>query len=312
MAIPTYEDLMLPLLRRVAAEPTDINVPALLPVLAQDFELTPDEVEQRLASGRQAVLANRCHWAQTYMRRAGLLESVRRGFFKVTERGRQLLAENPTRIDGDVLLRYPEFAAWRHASRQRPGDKVSTVAAQDAATTPVEATPDEQIDAAAQLLTAELEAQLLDRVRLAEPLSFEQIVVDLLIAMGFGGGDPEMGKRLGRSGDGGIDGLIQEDALGLDAVYVQAKRYRDGNNIGAPVLQAFVGSLVGNRATKGVFVTASRFTADARDYARTIQHRIVLIDGSELVRLMARHGVGVRIDRTVVIKKLDEDYFSDE
>jgi restriction system protein len=246
------------------------------------------------------------------MRRAGLLESVRRGYFRVTERGRQLLAEAPTRIDGDVLLRYPEFAAWVQASRSgRSADEPPAVP-QDASPAPIESTPDEQIDTAAQLLTAELEAQLLDRLRLVEPATFEQIVVDLLIAMGFGGGDPEMGKRLGRSGDGGVDGVIQEDVLGLDAVYVQAKRYGDGNNVGAPDLRGFVGSLVGNRASKGVFVTASKFTADAREYARNVQHRVVLIDGAELVRLMVRHGVGVRVERTVVIKRLDEDYFSDE
>ena len=312
MPIPTYEDLMLPLLKRVAAAPNEINVPALLPALAQDFGLTPEEVEERLASGRQTVLANRCHWAQTYLRRAGLLESVRRGFFWVTERGQQLIAERPERIDGDVLRRYPEFAAWVQASRQRPTGDAATTVAQDATLPPIEVTPDEQIDRAAQVLTAELEAQLLERVRLVEPSTFEQIVVDLLIAMGFGGGDPEMGKRLGRSGDGGIDGVIQEDALGLDAVYVQAKRYADGNNVGASDLRGFVGSLVGNRASKGVFVTASKFTVDARDYARNVQHRVVLIDGAELVRLMVRHGVGVRVERSVVIKKVDEDYFSDE
>ncbi len=309
MAIPTYEDLMLPLLKRVAAEHTESNVPALLPLLAQDFGLTPDEVEERLPSGRQTVLANRCHWAQTYMRRAGLLESVRRGFFRMTERGRQLLAEKPERIDGDLLRRYPEFAVWVQASRQRTsGDEQATVA-QAAMPPAIEATPDEQIDTAAQVLTAELEAQLLERVRLVEPSAFEQIVVDLLIAMGFGGGDPEMGKRLGRTSDGGIDGVIQEDALGLDAVYVQAKRYADGNNVGAPDLRGFVGSLVGNRANKGVFVTASKYTAEAREYARNVQHRIVLIDGAELTRLMVRHSVGVRVERTVTIKKLDEDYF---
>lgn len=312
MPIPTYEDLMLPLLKRVVAAPAEINVPALLPALAKDFGLTPDEVEERLSSGRQTVLANRCHWAQTYMRRAGLLESVRRGYFRATERGRHLLAEQPERIDGGVLRRYPEFAAWVQASRRWPVGDERLASVQDATPPAIESTPDEQIDTAAQVLTAELEAQLLDRVRLVDPSAFEQIVVDLLIAMNFGGGDPEMGKRLGRSGDGGIDGVIQEDALGLDAVYVQAKRYTDGNNVGAPDLRAFVGSLVGNRANKGVFVTASKFTAEAREYARNVQHRIVLIDGAELTRLMVRHGVGVRIDRTVVIKKIDEDYFSEE
>lgn len=311
MPIPTYEDLMLPLLKRVAAAASEINVPALLPALAQDFGLTPEEIEERLASGRQTVLANRCHWAKSYMRGAGLIEMSRRGYFRVTETGRQLLREQPGRIDRAVLLRYPEFRNWFNGSTEAEGN------AEPVPAMPVDAdtssrTPDEQIDAAGQLLTAELEAQLLERVRLVEPSAFEQIVVDLLIAMGFGGGDPEMGKRLGRSGDGGIDGVVQEDALGLDAVYVQAKRYADGHNVGALDLRAFVGSLVGNRANKGVFVTASKFTADAREYSRNVQHRVVLIDGTELVRLMVRHGVGVRVERTVVIKKLDEDYFSGE
>lgn len=312
MAIPTYEELMLPLLKRVAAAPAEINVPALLPALAEDFGLSSEQVEQRLASGRQTVLANRCHWAQTYLRRAGLLESFRRGFFQLTERGRQLLAERPERIDGDLLQRYPEFTAWVQASRQRPSGNEPAAAVQVSAPLPTEPTPDEQIETAAQVLTAELEAQLLDRVRLVEPSAFEQIVVDLLIAMGFGGGDPAMGLRLGRSGDGGIDGVIQEDALGLDAIYVQAKRYKDGSNIGAATIREFVGSLVGNRATKGVFVTASSFTADAREYAKGVQHRIVLIDGEELARMLVRYGVGVREDRRVVIKKLDEDYFVEE
>ena len=151
----------------------------------------------------------------------------------------------------------------------------------------------------------------MERLRTVHPTQFEQIVVDLLIAMGFGGGDPEMGQRLGRSGDGGIDGVIQEDALGLDAVYLQAKRYRDGSGIGAPMIHAFVGSLVGNRATKGVFVTSSHFSPAATQFVRTIHHRVVLIDGEELARLLVRHGVGVREDRRIIIKKLDEDYFAE-
>lgn len=313
MAIPTYEDLMLPMLKRAAAAPGEVNVPTLLPELARDFSMTPEEVEAKLSSGRQAVLANRCHWAQIYMRRAGLLESPRRGYFRATARGRQLLDEGLERIDRDVLMRFPEFTAWLQASRQRRNDTGEATAGTGYENTaPIEATPDEQIDKAARFLTAEVEALLLERLRAVDPAKFEQIVVDLLIAMGFGGGDPEMGQRLGRSGDGGIDGVIQEDALGLDAVYVQAKRYKDGSNIGAAIIREFVGSLVGNRATKGVFVTASRFTADAREYAKNVQHRIVLIDGEELARLLVRHGVGVRDDQTIIIKKLDEDYFIDE
>lgn len=177
---------------------------------------------------------------------------------------------------------------------------------------PTAVTPDEQIDAAAKQLNSALEADILARVRTVDPALFEQIVIDLLIAMGFGGGDPEIGARVGRSGDGGIDGVIQEDALGLDAVYIQAKRYKDGNSIGSPQLHSFIGSLVGHRATKGVFVTTSSFTRDAREYVNTVHHRVVLIDGAELARHLVRHGVGVREDRTIVIKKLDEDYFSDD
>jgi len=312
MPLPTYEDLMLPLLRRAAAAGGEVNVPTLLPELAHDFALTPEEVDARLSSGKQTVLANRSHWAQIYMRRAGLLESSRRGYFSATARGRQLLADGVDRIDRSVLGRFPEFNTWIDASRQRRDEADAPVYSTGLDSSVVEATPDEQIDKAARFLTSELEGLLLERVRAVDPTKFEQIVVDLLIAMGFGGGEPEMGQRLGRSGDGGIDGVIKEDALGLDAVYVQAKRYKDGSNIGAATIREFVGSLVGNRATKGVFVTSSQFTADAREFAKNVQHRIVLIDGEELSRLLVRHGVGVRDDRTIIIKKLDEDFFIDE
>lgn len=309
MTIPKYEDLMLPILRLVASAGKETNVPEMLPALAREFSLSQDELEQRLASGRQTILANRCHWAQTYLRRAALLESVRRGQFKITDRGRNLLAEKLTRIDRTTLARYPEFVDWFRASREGEPDGPVTVPVPGSSE--VQYTPDEQILAAYKLLNASLESEVLARVRKVTPTEFEQIVVDLLVAMDFGGGDAEMGKRLGRTGDGGIDGVIHEDALGLDAVYIQAKRYKDGNSVGRPDLQKFVGSLVGNRASKGVFVTASTFSGDAKEYVRTIQHRVVLIDGDEFARLLVRHDVGVRVDREVIIKKLDEDYFED-
>lgn len=311
MPIPKYEEIMLPLLKHVAMVQGDTSVPALLPELAREFAMTDDEVQRRLPSGGQAYFANRCHWAKFYLTRAGLLQASRRGYFRISEDGRALLSRQPTSLSRQSLMEIPQFAAWW---RQTPEQPEALASERDDGADPEEpssVTPDEQIDTAAKVLTTALEAELLARVRSVDPADFEQIVVDLLIAMGFGGGDPAMGERLGRSGDGGIDGVIQEDALGLDAVYVQAKRYQDGNNVGAGTIREFVGSLVGNRATKGVFVTASKFTSEARAYARDVQHRIVLMDGEELARLLVRHGVGVREDRLIVIKKLDEDYFSE-
>jgi restriction system protein len=312
MTIPKYEQLMLPLLKVLAATNGEANVAMLIPSLAREFELTEDDLQQRLPSGGQTYFANRCHWAKFYLSRAGLLDGARRGYFKITDEGRKTLEGNTAALrDRKALMQIPQFAKWWHETPEsKSSDEIAGPAEEptDADAT----TPDERIDTAAKLLAAALEADLLARVRTVAPPKFEQIVVDLLIAMGFGGGDPEMGQRLGKTGDGGVDGVIQEDALGLDAVYVQAKRYKDGNNIGASTIREFVGSLVGNRATKGVFVTASKFTPDAREFARNVQHRIVLIDGEELTRLLVRHGVAVREDRRVVINKLDEDYFSEE
>ena len=307
MPIPNYQALMLPILQ-LAGQGEAALQDAVEKLVAQ-FGLTPDEALKRLASG-QRVIYNRTGWAKTELVKAGLIEQPRRGSFRITERGRQLLANPPQAITRAFLVeRYPEFRAYIERSQQR---QPLAEGPADAAGGPASAnTPDEQIDTAAGTLSAALEADLLALLRSVHFTKFEQIVVDLLIAMGFGGGDPDMGERLGRSGDGGIDGVIQEDALGLDAVYVQAKRYRDGSTIGAPALQGFVGSLVGNRATKGVFVTSSKFSSAAEDYVRTIQHRVVLIDGEELARLLVRHGVGVREHRRIVIKKIDEDYFSE-
>lgn len=310
MTIPGYQEILLPLLRLVGRG--EVTRRDAVQILSDEFALTPDERAARLPSG-QTVIYNRVGWARTELLKAGLIEPPRRGVFRITDRGRELLNNPPPQLSRAYLLEhYPEFREYIYASqpRETTSEEISSDVSTATATLP-STTPDEQIEAAATVLTKALEAELLERVRTIHPTQFEQIVVDLLIAMGFGGGDPEMGQRLGRSGDGGIDGVIQEDALGLDAVYVQAKRYQDGNTIGAPVLQAFVGSLVGNRATKGVFVTSSKFSAQAKAYVSTIQHRVVLIDGEELARLLVRHGVGVREDRRIVIKKLDENYFDD-
>ncbi len=310
MAVPKYEAIMLPLLKRMAAIDGEANVAAVLPDLAREFGLTDEEMQERLPSGGQTYFANRCHWAKFYLSRAGLLEGERRGYFKITDDGRRFLKRNPSSLDRKALMEIPQFAEWWKKTPENQAE--SKVVDAHADLVDINAvTPDEQIDSASKQLDAALVAELLSRVRAVHPTQFEQIVVDLLIKMGFGGGDDERGFHRGRSSDGGIDGMIQEDALGLDAVYIQAKRYADGVSIGRPTLQSFIGSLVGERATKGVFVTTSSFTREAREYVKTVQHRVVLIDGEEQAKFLVRYGVGVREDRRILIKKLDEDYFAD-
>ncbi len=308
MAIPKFHEIMLPILKAVASSEDETNVSQLMPSLSIFFSLTDAELAKRLPSGKQTTFANRCHWAVSYLSAAGLLERTRRGFFKISSDGRALLSQNPAALNKAALMQFPKFAAWSNTTPDQATEEGTSDGIQIAAT----ATPDEQIENAAKQLNAALESEVLARVRTVEPTQFEQIVVDLLISMGFGSGDPQMGARVGRSGDGGIDGVIQGDALGLDAVYIQAKRYQDGNTVGSPQLHSFIGSLVGQRASKGVFVTTSEFTREAREYVKTVQHRVVLVNGPELARLLVRHGVGVREDRKIIVKKLDEDYFSDE
>ena len=308
MTIPSYQELMLPILR--LAQEGEVALTDAVKRLVSEFRLTPEEEISKLPSG-QAVIHNRTGWAKTELVKAGLIEQPARGKFRITERGRELLQRSPASISRAFLVEnYPEFRAYIEASQERAAS-ASQKAAELAIGNPAAVTPDEQLDNAYKTLTAALEADVLAKVRSVDPSRFEQLVVDLLLAMNFGGGDREMGKRLGRSGDGGIDGVIQEDALGLDAVYVQAKRYRDGSNIGAATIREFIGSLVGHRASKGVFVTSSKFTPDAREFAKNVQQRVVLIDGEELSRLLVRHGVAVREDRRIIIKKLDDDYFEE-
>lgn len=306
MAIPTYEDIMLPLLRLAAEAKGESTIGDLLPKIGQHFRLTPNEMEMVVPSGRQTLISNRSHWAKQYLSRAGLLESTRWGYFRITDRGRKVVADAPSHIDNEYLLRIPEFAAWKAAAT---GDKEKPVGSQEPQSEPTASTtPLEQIESASDLIRRELEAEVHKRLRGISPKQFEQVVVDLLVAMGYGGGDPDMGQAVGRSGDGGIDGVIREDSLGLDAVYIQAKRF-DQVTVGRPDLQRFIGSLTGEGASKGVFVTTSSFSKEARDYISKVTHRVVLIDGAELARLMVHYNVGVREAQKILLKKIDEDYF---
>jgi restriction system protein len=310
---------MLPVLKAFAGGAKSVK--ETLPELKAEFALTDLEASELIPSGGISILGSRAHWARTYMAKAGLLESPRRGQHRITDAGKALLAQNPARIDNALLETLPGFSDWRTASRRNSdiggaqatiGDaqKDSAAASTDAALA-VSLTPEEQLDSAINQLETALADDLLTTVRAMDPTDFEQLVIDLLIAMGYGKGDPERGRRLGRSGDGGIDGTVAEDLLGLDIVYVQAKRNADGNTVGRPKIQEFVGSMTGEGATKGVFVTSSGFSAEARSYAGRVTQRIVLIDGAELARLMIRHKVGVRVVRQIELHALDENYFSD-
>lgn len=301
--LPTYEQLMLPVLQLIR-EGKQTIADCLLG-LQEQFSLTDAQMETLLPSGMQTYVSNRAHWARNYMKHAGLVEPIKRGHYRLTPAGQALLDSNPATIDKNKLKAYPAFTAW--LSEDTEPAAVAGPQSQDTTET-----PQELIDSAYTILQDALAEELLEQLLLVTPARFEQVIVDLLIAMGYGSGRAEMGQAIGKSGDGGIDGIINEDKLGLDAVYVQAKRYKPENTIGRPAVQAFVGSLTGERAKKGVFVTTSAFTKEAWDYVGRIEQRVVLIDGARLARLMIDHGVGVRTGATYVIRRIDEDYFSVE
>jgi restriction system protein len=310
MAIPDYESLMLPLLRYVAEGERPVQ--NAISALAEQLRLSPDDKQALLPSGRTPVFSSRVHWAGTYLVQSGLLCRPRRGVLEVTERGKSVLAENPQTIDNELLARFPEFIAFRQRSRaaatEQPEAQAAPVpVAEILQDTPKQA-PEERIDAAFQELTAALRAELLDRIRAAPPAFFEHLIVDLMLAMGYGAGGG--GQQLGRPNDEGVDGVINEDALGLDTVYLQAKRYAADLVVGVKDIQAFIGALVGHGASKGVFVTTSHFSSQAREFARKASHqRVILIDGDELTRLLVRYGVGVRTARTIDLRRIDENYF---
>jgi restriction system protein len=269
-------------------------------LIAADLKLSPDELSQKLPSGVQTVFANRIAWSAVYLMKAGALDRVKRGVFRITERGKELLSLNLPKLTIQNLSQYPEFVAF-HKGAQNGGDEVQEAKIEKAQT------PEEQLANAYKVLRDSLANDILETVKKASPTFFEELVVDLLVAMGYGGSVEDAGRAVGKAGDGGIDGIIKEDKLGLDVVYVQAKRW--SNSVGRPVVQAFAGSLEGVRARKGVLITTSFFSQDALEYVQKIEKRIVLIDGKQLADLMIDHDVGVNIVQIYKIKRLDSDYF---
>ncbi|MDH4079901.1 MAG: restriction endonuclease [Nitrospira sp.] len=303
MAIPDYQTVMLPLLQFLK-DGKEHNIGEVVNSLAAEFKLSTEERQQFLGSGQQTVIRNRAGWARTYLKKAGLLESTRRGFFRITEQGRSVLALKPGRIDVKYLEQFPEFVTFRELRHDRADEVAAPI------NSSTDATPEEALDTAYARLRLDLEGELLDQVKSASPSFFERLVVELLVRMGYGGTLRDAGQAVGKSGDGGIDGIIKEDRLGLDVIYIQAKRW--DSTVGRPEIQKFAGALQGHRARKGVFITTSSFSSDALDFASKIDSKIVLIDGPALAKYMIDHNVGVSPARTYEVKKIDSDYFNEE
>ena len=306
MPIPDYQTMMLPLLQLAATDPgREFALQEAVNALAQSFGVTEEERRELLPSGRQATFTNRVGWASTYLRKAGLLEATRRGYFKIARRGLEVLAQTPSAINVAFLRQFPEFVefqATRSESRDNGKETLEAVNLR---------TPEESLEIEYQKIRENLASQLLERIKQASPAFFERLVVELLVKMGYGGSRSDAGKAVGRSGDGGIDGIIKEDKLGLDVIYVQAKRW-DENTVGRRDVQQFAGALQGQRASKGIFLTTSRFTDNAHAYVSTIGSKIVLIDGEQLAQLMIDHNVGVSPSTNYEIKRIDSDYFTEE
>lgn len=302
MAIPDFQTCMLPFLRHLA-DGKEHTLRDADEHLAEYFKLTAAERAELLPSGQQGIFKNRIGWARTYLKKAALLESPKRGVFKITARGDQVLASNPGRIDMKFLEQFPEYLAFKEVSRtdKEVGSVASCASPQ--------ATPEESIELAYLGLREQLAQELLARILSCSPTFFEQLVVELLVKMGYGGSRKDAGERIGQSGDGGIDGIIKEDRLGLDTLFIQAKRWQ--GTVGRPEIQKFVGALQGQRAKKGVFITTSSYTADASDYVSRIDTKVVLIDGKRLAELMIDFDVGVSAAASYVVKRIDSDYFEE-
>lgn len=309
MAIPDYQTAMLPLLR-LAGDGNEHKFRDAVEQLAQEFQLTSDERSELLPSGTAPLFDNRIGWARTYLKQAGLLASSKRGLFRITERGRTLLARNPKRIDVELLDQFEEFRAFRTRRRENtdePKQALSTIVEPEALASQ---TPEDLLASAYRNLRQDLEQELLEQVKNSSPAFFERLVIDLLVTMGYGGSRQDAGRAIGKSGDGGIDGIIKEDRLGLDVIYVQAKRWE--GNVGRPDIQKFAGALQGHRASKGVFITTSSYSREAIDYTGHINTKIILIGGKELASLMIDHNVGVSTVGRYELKKIDTDYFDGE
>lgn len=303
MAMPTYEDIMLPFLKRLSDGQVH-SLQELRQVLADELQLTEEERTRQFPSGLQSIFYNRLGWARTYLKKAMLIEAITSGRFQITERGRKVLQTNPSRIDNRLLTQFAEFKEFK-SHYQVKADQTETEDSGEA-----DKTPSEMIHSYYQELRNTLAEDLLQQISDRSPAFFEHLVLDLLLKMGYGGSREDAAQVVGKSGDEGIDGIIKEDRLGLDVIYVQAKRWK--NSVGSPEIQGFIGALQLKGAHKGIFITTSTFTQAAKEIAARVGTRIVLIDGLQLAQLMIDYGVGVATETVYEIKRIDSDYFMEE
>lgn len=304
MPIPDYQSIMLPFLASLS-DGEEHTFRETVNKLATEFRITDEERKELLPSGRQPIFDNRVGWARTYLKKAGLVESPKRGVMKISKQGNDALAKNPSKIDIKFLNQYPEFIEFKKLKKK--AIPVSPPIDQPAP----EATPSESLETAFQELQEDLSSELLQTITHCPPDFFEQLVIDVLIGMGYGGSKREAGQALGKTHDGGIDGIIKEDKLGLDIIFIQAKRW-ENTVVGRPEIQKFAGALQGRRARRGIFITTSKFSKDAHEYTRNIESKIILIDGKQLADLMIEYNIGVSEVATYQVKKIDTDYFIDD
>ena len=300
MPIPDYQTLMLPVLKCVS-DGQEHASKELRRKVSENLNISDEDLAERLPSANQSKFDNRVGWATTYLKKSGLLKSPKRGIILITDRGRDVLRQNPERIDNKYLEQFKEYQDFKVLRHDKPGNGRNNEVSS------TELTPEEILENSYQNLRSQLSDEILEHVMQCSPEFFEILVVDLLVAMGYGGSRSDAGKAVGKSGDDGIDGIIKEDRLGLDVVNIQAKRWQ--NTVGRPEIQAFVGSLAGNRAKKGVFITTSKFSREAEDYVRRIEQKVVLIGGEQLSQLMIDYDIGVSKEAQYVVKKIDFDYF---
>jgi len=298
--IPDYQALMRPVLRSAARG--EVRISDVVDTLADDLGLSKEGRSKLLPSGKQTTFANRVNWAKSYLKQAGLVKATRRGHFVITDRGRDALENKDLQINNEYLQQFDEFQEFRKRGKAFSGENIES-------TEEGSETPDEGLRQAHSKINQALAADLLDRVRESSPTFFEQLIVDLFLAMGYGGTSEDAGRALGQSGDDGIDGVIDQDPLGVDQIYVQAKRYGQGNNIGPGAMRDFSGALDLKKVQKGIFVTTSSFSPSARQTAVGLSSRMVLIDGDQLARLMIRYSIGCREEESLSLKKIDEDFF---
>jgi restriction system protein len=300
--IPDFQSIMLPLLK-LLSDKREYQIRDIVEDLSNVFHLTEDERKEMLPSGTQPTFSNRVAWARTYLKKAGLISAPRRAVNQITELGLEVLKQNPPLINIAFLKQFPEFVEFQSTKKETTDETASE--------TNTSLTPEENLDTAYHALRQSLAQDLLAQVMSMPPAFFERLVVELLVKMGYGGSIKDAGKAIGKSGDEGIDGTIKEDKLGLDIIYIQAKRWQKGNVVGRPEIQRFIGALAGQGAKKGIFITTSSFTKEALDYTPKNETKIVLIDGDKLTQFMIDYNIGVSTSTTYEIKRMDSDYFGE-